>query len=735
MLGDFTCIAKNKEGADSKKFRIVDENTIIVHTEPELVMVKVAKTATFNCSGSSLGGRMVATWYKGNTPVQQVAFLQDRLTQVADGSIEITNTHPDDSGFYVCELTNGLGAQERIASELRVLEPPAEVVYTPEQVHLSLAKPGVIPCYIAPKFLFASWTKDDQVFDPSDDQAGCEVDKNGFLQFSSVTLRTSGNYTCMPYNAEGTAGRSGVMQVIVHQEEYQGDMFEVLHDPNLPTFLPSTSTLVTADIRQSVNLTCDAFGDPLPEILWYKGGKALEADDNLAVYRQGQQGQYNDGTLLVVRSLRMKDLGQYTCVARNGGKNRIERMISVELAKMKSLENVIVKHVNVIQGSPLSLKCPIENEKQSKKSSEYAVLWFREEESRPFYVHYSDSTKYSAWNGQKHTINKDESTVFLELPKTDPNDAISYICQINREEINSPKILHFTQQVFEVSVEARPSIVSDPKQYFYVSLGESITLRCGIEGSPQPDIHWYKNGKAIEQTDNLIFYKNRTELSIIAFLSSNSGNYTCSALNRLGSAHHTVWVSHQNFLIPIQPPKNITVREGGEANFWCHANSGAGLATYKWLINGMDVAELTDVSNRVEIKNDGRELIIDKVMQGDVGRVTCQASNNETQLELSADLAIGTPAMVTQSVDDIHVLLDDSVLLPCHIVADPPLQFVTWFKDNTPYEPPYQSMSLLNGSLLLESVEYSDAGEYACEPYNSLGNSGGISESFLLIVE
>ena len=63
------------------------------------------------------------------------------------------------------------------------------------------------------------------------------------------------------------------------------------------------------------------------------------------------------------------------------------------------------------------------------------------------------------------------------------------------------------------------------------------------------------------------------------------------------------------------------------------------------------------------------------------------------------------------------------------------MEFVNWFKDKAPFEPPYKSTDLANGSLILESVDYSDSGEYACMPYNVLGNSGGISEPFLLIVD
>jgi hypothetical protein len=91
--------------------------------------------------------------------------------------------------------------------------------------------------------------------------------------------------------------------------------------------------------------------------------------------------------------------------------------------------------------------------------------------------------------------------------------------------------------------------------------------------------------------------------------------------------------------------------------------------------------------------------------------------------------------MVTQEVEDIHVDVGDSVILPCHVTGDPPVQYVTWSKDSAVYDPPYDSVHLSNGSLLLSEVSEHDGGEYACQPYNSLGNQGGWSQPFLLIID
>ena len=47
MLGEFTCIAKNKEGAASATFLLVDEKTIIVKTKPQSAMVRAGERTVF----------------------------------------------------------------------------------------------------------------------------------------------------------------------------------------------------------------------------------------------------------------------------------------------------------------------------------------------------------------------------------------------------------------------------------------------------------------------------------------------------------------------------------------------------------------------------------------------------------------------------------------------------------------------------------------------------------------
>lgn len=60
----------------------------------------------------------------------------------------------------------------------------------------------------------------------------------------------------------------------------------------------------------AVILSCQAEGAPAPEIVWYK--------DDAAVQPSPSVGVFNDGTELRIANIRSADIGDYTCIARNG---------------------------------------------------------------------------------------------------------------------------------------------------------------------------------------------------------------------------------------------------------------------------------------------------------------------------------------------------------------------------------------------------------------------------------
>lgn len=60
----------------------------------------------------------------------------------------------------------------------------------------------------------------------------------------------------------------------------------------------------------SIILNCQADGTPTPEILWYKDANPVEPSATVGIF--------NDGTELRISTIRHDDIGDYTCIARNG---------------------------------------------------------------------------------------------------------------------------------------------------------------------------------------------------------------------------------------------------------------------------------------------------------------------------------------------------------------------------------------------------------------------------------
>lgn len=100
-----------------------------------------------------------------------------------------------------------------------------------------------------------------------------------------------------------------------------------VHAP--PYWIQKPEEIVYVTYGSSIILTCQAGGTPTPEIQWFKGDKHIQISRYVDVY--------NDGTELRISKLRQRDLGDYTCIARNGvgdkeGKNKIFRTARVVLA-------------------------------------------------------------------------------------------------------------------------------------------------------------------------------------------------------------------------------------------------------------------------------------------------------------------------------------------------------------------------------------------------------------------
>lgn len=77
-----------------------------------------------------------------------------------------------------------------------------------------------------------------------------------------------------------------------------------------PRFVVIPSEVQYINVGDSIILNCQAVGTPAPEIVWFK--------DATDVQPTATVGIFNDGTELRISKIRTEDIGDYTCIARNG---------------------------------------------------------------------------------------------------------------------------------------------------------------------------------------------------------------------------------------------------------------------------------------------------------------------------------------------------------------------------------------------------------------------------------
>ncbi|CAL1540809.1 unnamed protein product, partial [Lymnaea stagnalis] len=75
--------------------------------------------------------------------------------------------------------------------------------------------------------------------------------------------------------------------------------------------------------------------------------------------------------------------------------------------------------------------------------------------------------------------------------------------------------------------------------------GEGLSLECEIEGNPRPQISWIRDGIEIfdSQDFQISMIGSHCKLQISEIYPEDEGKYSCKAVNNLGEAISTCYVS------------------------------------------------------------------------------------------------------------------------------------------------------------------------------------------------
>lgn len=194
---------------------------------------------------------------------------------------------------------------------------PAKVTFTPTVQYLPFRLAGVVQCYIKsnPPLQYVTWTKDKRLLEPYQTK-DIVIMNNGSLLFTRVNQNHQGRYTCTPYNAQGTQGSSGAMEVLVRKP---------------PMFTIEPDALYQRKVGESVEMHCDAQeaeGTQRPNIQWFRRGKFLDRIyqcfsivlydslhlDGIPLHKNRVK---TSGGNITIEALLRSDFGFYQCIVSN----------------------------------------------------------------------------------------------------------------------------------------------------------------------------------------------------------------------------------------------------------------------------------------------------------------------------------------------------------------------------------------------------------------------------------
>ena len=239
-------------------------------------------------------------------------YLNDKLITTDDHyvietyALKINKVTESDEGVYECRaFVTSTGDIEIRTIRVEVLEVP-QIVELPTEVEIIEGKTETITCKASgkppPKY---SWVKSIERKDLStSDRFGVDKD-TGVLTITNVNRDDEGEYQCLASNMAGEA--QTITKVVV------------IGKPKIMEFLNKTAV-----VGKNVEMTCQAFGRPAPDVTFRKhtSTKAYVVgsqadDDRIVLTSKPDKSQAKTVAVLSIQNVLRSDDGLYECIATN----------------------------------------------------------------------------------------------------------------------------------------------------------------------------------------------------------------------------------------------------------------------------------------------------------------------------------------------------------------------------------------------------------------------------------
>ncbi|XP_072488821.1 hemicentin-2 isoform X7 [Notamacropus eugenii] len=689
--GHYSCIASNSVSEKTKHYKlsVLVVPTILGVTEDspdEEVTVTINNPISLICETFAFPSPII-TWMKDGAPFQATGNTQ--LLPVGTHGLQILNAQEQDAGRYTCVVTNEVG--EAVKNyHVEVLIPPSISKDDPldefsvKEVKAKVNSTLSLECEswaMPPPTI--TWYKDGQLVSP-DDRLHLLADGR-LLQIKPTRARDSGRYLCVATNVAGEDDKD--FNVLIQVPP----IFQKISDPNEVSETQHQEEELRGgmmEYREIVENTpaylyCDTNAVPPPQLTWYKDSQPLSASESVSVLQGGR--------VLQIPMVQAEDAGKYTCKASNEvGEDWLHYELLVLIPPViQGDPEELVEEVTVNANSTVSLQC------QALGTPPPVISWLQN--GLPL----TTSSKHQAL----------EDGQVLQVSVADVSDSASYMCVAENSAGSAEKL-------FTLKVQAPPRITGLNPERITAIVNSSVSLPCDVHSHPSPEVTWYKDGWALPFNKEVFLLPGTHTLQLPRPQPSDTGTYTCEALNVAGRDQKLVLLSV--FAPPTikQTPNGqqdtTVVRVGDTAVLQCESDT-LPEPVITWYKNGQQIT----LDEEVQTLLDGQKLEIVNVQIADKGLYSCKVSNIVGEAVRTFVLTVQVPPVFENpETETLSQVAGKPLVLVCDVTGVP-APTVTWLKDRMPVESSVErGIVSRGGRLQLSRLQPSQEGVYTCVAEN-----------------
>uniref|UniRef100_A0A3P8SH51 receptor protein-tyrosine kinase n=1 Tax=Amphiprion percula TaxID=161767 RepID=A0A3P8SH51_AMPPE len=516
-------------GREFQSVYIPQRQTLVLNNvkiTPERVRVLVGDTLKLNCSGeTTYNGRINFTWdfpkRRENRHYTEKPKLKPEHILVMSKTLVLPNITMEDRGVYRCKAELEPTKHKNASAKVIVFEHPfLNVSYRYERQSTIVVNEG------RRKLVFEPKVNALPVPDLIAYKDGVLIQKNSTCyKMSSFSLAIT---DVQPKHA-------GIFTISLGNRLkglYRNLSYTLVVDVK-PTI--SEAELATVDVQPYMSgkqqqLTCTAYGLPLPTITWlwqpcnsdptclaYTAPVQVNTDDrsnnaqnwikSIIVKPELVKGKNKTASTLVIGEARVS--GKYSCVAQNeDGTSTMTMPFYID----DHPEEITIEPHTAIEGDDITLTC---------RATRYLYTDLQ----------WLDSTNQTVTsNVSSLQLSRYSVSLSLHLYNVSQNSAAGYKCQAyklhKKTEIKTAALI--------VDARKRPWLSQNLTNQD-VNSSSTLVLACYASGVPQPYIIWYKNGARVEESPGITLGEDGA-LTIERVKKDDEGLYECVASNVEGVA-------------------------------------------------------------------------------------------------------------------------------------------------------------------------------------------------------